>query len=110
MALPLVALSAVAMLQLVGVVRDALLAQDLARIGARVAATDPSDTAVVDAVTAAAGGDVDTEVRITPPMRRHGDTVTVEVHLQRTGALLDVVLTGRAVAHGEPVLDRGGVP
>lgn len=110
MALPLVALCAVAMLQLVGVVRDALLAQDLARIGARVAATDPSNAAVVDAVRAAAGEGVDTEVTITPPLRRHGHTVTVEVHLRRPDALLDVDLTGRAVTHGEPVLDRGGIP
>lgn len=110
MALPLVALCAVAMLQLVGVVRDALLAQDLARIGARVAATDPSHTAVVDAVRRAAGSDVDTEVTILPPLRRHGDTVTVEVRLQRPGGLLDVELSGRAVTHGEPVLDRGGIP
>lgn len=110
MALPLVALCAVAMLQLVGVVRDALLAQDLARIGARVAATDPSNAAVVDAVRSAAGDGVDTSVTITPPMRRHGHAVTVEVLVRRPGGLFDIDLTGSAVVHGEPVLDRGGIP
>ncbi len=108
MVMPLVALCALAMLQLVGVVRDALLAQDLARIGARVAAVDPSHEAVARAIASAAGPDVATTVTILPPMRRHGDTITVEVRLQRPGGLLDVELTGRAATHGEPVLDRGG--
>lgn len=108
MVLPLVALSALAMLQLVGVVRDALLAQDLARIGARVAATDPSHEAVARAVASAAGPQVTTTVTILPSTRRHGDTITVEVRLRRPGRVLDVELTGRAATHGEPVLDRGG--
>lgn len=110
MALPLVALCALALLQLVGVVRDALLAEDLARIGARVAATDPSDAAVVDAVAAAAGDDVTTEVDVSPSARHRGDTVIVTVHLRRPGRWIDVDLAGRAVVHGEPVLDAGGGP
>lgn len=110
MTLPLVALCALALLQLVGVVRDALLAEDLARIGARVAATDPSDAAVVDAVTAAAGDDVTTEVDVAPTARHRGDTVTVTVRLRRPGRWIDLDLTGRAVVHGEPLLDAGGGP
>ena len=72
MALPLVALCALALLQVVGVARDALLAEDLARIGARVAATDGSNAAVVDAVTAAAGDGVTAQVEVRPPLRRPG--------------------------------------
>ena len=108
MALPLVALCALALLQMVGVVRDALLAEDLARLGARVAATDPSNTAVADAVTAAAGDGVTTEVEVRPPLRRPGDTVTVTVRLRRPGRWVDLDLTGRAAVLGEPVLE--GVP
>lgn len=110
MAVPVVALCALALLQLVGVVRDALLAQDLARLGARLAATEPSDAPVVDAVAAAAGDGVTTEVVIDPSGRRHGDTVTVTVRLRRPGRWLEVDVTGRAVTHGEPLLDDGGGP
>ena len=108
MALPLVALCALALLQVVGVARDALLAEDLARVGARVAATDASHTAVVDAIDAVAGDDVTTSVEIRPPLRRPGDTITVTVRLQRAGRWIDVDLTGRASVLGEPVL--GGHP
>lgn len=110
MALPVVALCALALLQVVGVVRDALLAEDLARLGARIAATDPSNTAVVDAVEEVAGPGVATGVTITPPLRRHGDTVTVEVTVSRPDRPFDVTLTGRAAVHGEPVLEQGGLP
>lgn len=110
MAIPVVALSALALLQLVGVARDALLAQDLARVGARVAAVDPSDAAVVDAVRAAAGGDVDLAVDVTPSARHHADTITVTVRLRREGRWFDVDLTGTAASHGEPILDTGGGP
>lgn len=110
MALPVVAVCALALLQVVGVVRDALLAQDLARIGARVAATDPSDATVTDAIAAAAGDGVTTDVEITPAARGPGDTVTVTVRLERSGRWGDLGLTGRAVVRGEPILDRGGGP
>ena len=110
MALPLVALCALALLQMVGVARDALLASDLARLGVRVAATDADNTAVVDAITAAAGPHVTTDVRVLPSPRRSGDEVVVVVHLRRPGRWVDVELTGRAVAHAEPVLDAGGGP
>lgn len=109
MALPVVALCALALLQLVGVARDALLAQDLARLGARTAATSPVDADVRAAVVAAAGPDLDPEVAISPAVRRRGSTVTVTVTVRRPGRLLDVALTGRAVAHGEPRLD-GSAP
>jgi hypothetical protein len=109
MALPVAALCALALLQLVGVVRDALLAEDLARIGARVAATDTSDAVVVAAVTRAAGDDVTLDVEVSPSPRHGGDVVTVTVRVRRPARRwVDVALTGRAAVHGEPVLDRGG--
>lgn len=105
MALPLVAVCALALLQVVGVVRDALLAEDLARIGARVAATDPAHPAVTAAVAAAAGDGVTTSVEVLPPLRRPGDTITVTVRLHRPGRWFDVALTGHAAVLGEPILD-----
>lgn len=110
MALPVVALCALGLLSLVGVVRDALLAEDLARLGARLAATDPSDTQVADAVAAAAGDEVATEVRIDPSLRRHGDTVIVTVEVRRPDRRFDLTLTGRAAVYGEPLLDRPAGP
>lgn len=110
MAIPVVALCAVALLQLVGVARDALLAQDLARVGARVAAVDPSDAAVAEAVRSAAGDDVTVAVDVTPSARHHADTITVRVRLQRPGRWFDVDLTGTAASHGEPILDTRGGP
>lgn len=106
MALPVVALCALGVLQLLGVARDALLAQDLARLGARTAATTPSDAAVRDAIVDAAGPDLRPEVRVTPASRGRGSTVTVTVTVRRPGGVFDVALTGRAVAHGEPQLDE----
>lgn len=104
MALPVVALCAVGVLQLLGVARDALLAQDLARLGARTAATTTSDAAVREAITDAAGSELHPEVRVTPGSRTRGSTVTVTVTVRRPGRALDVAVTGRAVAHGEPGL------
>ena len=71
MALPVVALCAVALLHVVGVARDALLAQDLARLGARTAATTTSD-AEVRAAVAAAAGDGTVTVAVTPSGRGRG--------------------------------------
>lgn len=107
MALPLVALLAFAFLQLVGVSRDALLAQDLARVGARVAATSTSDRDVEQAIRAAAGRDLETEIRVTPATRRHGSTITVEVVVRRPARPFPYAVRGRAVAHGEPLLGGG---
>lgn len=106
LALPLVAFVAFALLQIVGVARDALLAQDLARLGARIAATSSSDHAVHTAVANGAGPGVTTEVTVTPPVRHRGDTIVVEVTVRRPRRPLDLPVTGRAATHGEPVLDR----
>lgn len=104
LAVPLVAVVAMGLLQVLGVARDALLAQDLARLGVRVAATTTSDAAVREAIVDAAGAEVTTHVRIAPPVRRRGTAVVVEVELRRPGRVLDAAVTGRAVAHGEPQL------
>lgn len=107
MAVPVVALCALALLQLVAVARDVLLAQELARLGARVAATSPADGDVHAAVTRAAGPGVEVEVTIDPSVRGRGDTVDVQVVVHRAGRWPHIALTGRAVAHGEPQLERG---
>lgn len=107
LAVPVVAIVAVALLQVLGVARDALLAQDLARLGVRVAATSTSDAAVRQAVLGAAGPDVRVTATVTPSVRARGDLVSVEVALRRPGRMIEVTLSGRAVAHGEPQLDAG---
>jgi hypothetical protein len=106
MVLPVLALCALVLIQGVAVARDALLAQELARLAARVAATSPSDAVVRDAVTRAAGPDVDVVVTISPPVRGHGTTIRVQVELRRPDHPLPMSLRGRAVAHGEPLLER----
>ena len=82
MALPLLALGAFAVLQLVGVGRDLLLVQELAGLGARVATTTVDDASVAAAVHTAAGDGHVVEVVITPSPRHRGDLVTVTVVLQ----------------------------
>ncbi len=107
MALPLLALGAFAVLQLVGVGRDLLLVQELAALGARVAATTTDDTSVAGAVHAAAGDGHVVDVVITPSPRRRGDLVTVRVVLQTTFGPFTPRVTAGAVGRGEPSLSGG---
>lgn len=100
--LPLVALLLVATLQLVGLVRDVLVVQDLARQVARVAAVSnddgPARAVVGDRLPGAT-------VAITPLRRRSGTTVRVVVRHVAEVAGQRVPVVGRAAALVEP-----GVP
>jgi Flp pilus assembly protein TadG len=104
LALPLVALCLLALLEGVGLLRDALLVQDAARLGARVAATTGDDGAVVAAVRDLLGADRDVTVAVTPTPRRTGDTITVSVVLTARFGPARPAVHGRAVTRGEPIL------
>lgn len=96
--LPLVALLLFVVLQVLGVARDVLVVQDLARQGARRAAVadDTQVHALVERRMPAA------TVRITPPDARPGRLVTVEVSTTTTAGGRSFVVTGRGTAMVEP--------
>lgn len=108
MLLPMVALCAFALLQLVTVGRDAVTVQEAARVGARVAATTHDDGRVRHAVREVLGPYRGARATITvqPPDRRSGDTVTVEVSFPSRFGPFEPVVGGRAVSRGEPILGR----
>ena len=81
--------------------RDALVAQDAARAGARSAATTTSDDAVVEVVRAAVDGRA-VDVVVTPSLRRSGQLVSVAVTLTSRAGLGTTTVTVRAVAVVEP--------
>lgn len=97
--LPMVAILLVGVLQLVGLARDVLVVQDLARQAARVAATTGDHAAVVGVVTARLP---DARVNIAPPWRATGDQVVVTVHLDLDLAIRGLTVTGRGAAMVEP--------
>ncbi len=99
--LPLVALLLVAGLALVGVVRSSLVAQEAARLGARVAAVDGDDAAVRRAVADVLGPVA--EVRVGPRRTRGIVEVTVVVPVDVVG--LPRTVTARSAALVEPVVD-----
>ncbi len=98
LALPVVALLVVGLLSVVGLVRASLLVQEAARLGARVAAVDPSDARVRAAVDAVVGPDA--TVVVGP--RRVGEVVVVEVHTRHPVMGVGQDLHGRAAAMVEP--------
>lgn len=104
MALPVLALAAFAVLQLVGVGRDMLLAQELAALGARIAATTTDDAHVARAVHDAAGDGHVLDVTIVPSPRGRGDIVTVGVVVQTTFGPFAPRVSADAVSRGEPTL------
>lgn len=97
--LPLVALLLVAALQVVGLARDVVVVQDLARQAVRVAAASGDDAAtravVEERLPRAA-------VVISPLHRRVGDLVHVVVRQDASLAGVTVSVTGQAVARVEP--------
>lgn len=101
MTLPLVALLLVAAFALVDVVRSSLVAQEAARLGARVAAVDGDDAAVRRAVADVLGPAV--EVRVGPRRPRGVVEVTVVVPVDVVG--LPHTVTARSAAMVEPVVD-----
>ncbi len=81
--------------------RDALLVQDAARRGARVAATSLDDGAVSAAVRDAVDGRP-VAVTVRPSARRAGDVVRVTVTMQSRGVPRAAPLTATAVTAVEP--------
>jgi len=109
MVLPILALLALGLLEVVGVARDVLMLHEAARAGARAAATTtgvgPVESAVREAVP-----EVPLQVRVSPESRRDGDLVRVEVGLDRQVGPVTHRLRARAVARVEPTVRsvRGG--
>jgi hypothetical protein len=104
--LPLVALLLVAGLGLVGVVRTALVAQEAARLGARIAAVDRDDGAVHRAVRSVVGADA----RITVSARTVHQPVRVTVDVPVEVAGVHRTVGAAAVALVEPIHRREGDP
>lgn len=96
--LPLVALLLVLVLQVVGVAKDVLVVQDLARRAARVAAVE-DDASVRVAVTTRLP---DAQVRIQPRSAGPGSLVSVTVarHVDLGGR--QITVSGRGTAMVEP--------
>jgi hypothetical protein len=109
MTLPVVAILAALVLAAGFLVRDVLVLQEAARVGARVASTTAGDQAVSLAVQDAAPelADGRLTVRVAPPLRRSGDQVEVEVVAHRRYGPLSQRLRARSVARVEPILDDG---
>lgn len=106
MVLPILALLALGLLEVVGLVRDVLLLHEGARAGARVAATTSGTTPVARAVREAVP-DVPVRVHVTPSTRRDGDLARVEVSLDRTIGPVTHRLRAQAVARVEPAVGSG---
>lgn len=99
--LPLVALLLVAAFGLVGLVRTSLVAQEAARLGARMAAVDDDDAAVRRAVVDLLGPDARVEVG----PRRPRTVVEVRVSVPVDVAGLHRTVAARSAALVEPVVD-----
>lgn len=91
------------------VVRDVLVLQEAARVGARVASTTAGEQAVTWAVHDAAPelADGPLTIRVSPAVRRSGDQVQVEVTAERRYGPLSHRLRARSTARVEPILDDG---
>jgi Flp pilus assembly protein TadG len=105
--MPVVALAAFALLQLTGVMTDAIAVREAAATAARTAATTTSDAAVHAAASAAVGDDRGLIVSVAPARRRGGTLIRVEVRLASRFGPLRPTLTATAAARGEPVLGNG---
>jgi Flp pilus assembly protein TadG len=106
--LPLVALAVAGILEVGAVIRDALVVNDAARVGARAAATSTGDAEVRRAVATVLP---DARVAVRPLDRRDGDVVRVRVELTRTvGGGVAHRLRATAVARTEPVVGLARPP
>jgi hypothetical protein len=90
-------------------VRDVLVLQEAARVGARVASTTEGDQAVRWAVQDAAPElrDGDLTVRVSPPTRQPGHQVQVEVSAERRYGPLTRRLRASSTARVEPIVEHG---
>jgi hypothetical protein len=93
-------------------VRDVLVLQEAARVGARVASTTAGDQAATWAVHDAAPelADGRLSVRVWPAARRSGQQVQVEVTADRRYGPLSHQLRARSTARVEPIVDEGPGP
>lgn len=100
--LPLLAVLLLGALQVVGVVTDAVVAQEAARRGVRAAVTTASDERVQQVVRSVLG-ERTAEITITAS-RTAGDEVVVDVVVASRLGPLRPEVRGRAVGIGEPGL------
>jgi hypothetical protein len=109
MTLPVLAIVAALVLATGSVVRDVLVLQEAARVGARVASTTSGDQAVRWAVQDAAPELTDgpLTVRVSPALRRPGEQVQVEVEAERRYGPISQRLRARSTARVEPIIDQG---
>lgn len=107
LALPVVVLAAFALLQLVGLLTDAMSVREAAAAAARVAATTTANEPVESAVRVAVGADRDVTVAVTPPRRRSGTLIRVEVRMASRLGPLQPTVTATSASRGEPVLGGG---
>lgn len=109
MTLPILAMVLALLLAAGSVVRDVLVLQEAARVGARVASTTGGDQAArwaaQDAAPELAGSAL--TVRVSPAIRRPGDQVQVEITVARSYGPLTRELRARSTARVEPILDEG---
>ncbi len=104
--LPILALLALGLLEVVGVVRDVLLLHEGARAGVRAAATTTGVAPVEQAVREAVP-DVPVVVTVSPATRRDGDLVRVELVLDRKVGPVTHRLRASGVARVEPAVGTG---
>lgn len=105
LALPVLTFALLAIVYALVFAAHSLIVQEAARAGARAAATNPTDFAVVRAARLAAEGRP-VRVVVTPARRRPGQTAVVTVHLDASAGPISYTVTGRAVAQVEPVVGR----
>ena len=103
LALPLLALAVVGILEVAGVVRDALLVHEAARAGVRAAATSTGTVSVEAAVARSLDG-LEHGVTVTPAARADGDLVEVVVVAERRLGPVTHRLRARATARVEPAV------
>lgn len=101
--LPLVALVLAAVLQLVLVVGDELVAQEAARAALRAAVTS-AGPGTPHGAAAEAAAPRDVEVEVVPRRRTGGEVVRVTVRISRELGPLRTVAVGRSVGRAEAVL------
>ncbi|MDX1511915.1 MAG: TadE family protein [Nitriliruptorales bacterium] len=101
--LPVVMLAAFAVLEVVGVVRDALLVHEAARAGVRAAITSTGTDAVEIAVESVLAGR-EHVLEVTPTNRVAGQLVTVKVRAPTRLGPIDHWVEATLVAEVEPVV------
>ena len=101
--LPVVMLAVFAVLQVVGVVRDALLVHEAARTGVRAAATS-TGTGEVEIAVNSVLADREHVVEVTPVNRVPGQLVTVRVRTATRLGPIDHWVEATLVAEVEPVV------